>query len=176
MYHPLLPVSNDKDDPAVYGDFAMLERSPAAKQVRDSMIRLHALQWHLRMYCLQNSAKCMYNSILLTGLEFDCTMMDFLCPGHWLFIDRFQNFQVIRFCILHRNEQNTTVITTDYASPRGTSQSEGVDHNKLRLRYQWGPVSVNKVPYVYKIQRTPRQHISICIIDWFNMSINTSHF
>ena len=39
MYHPLLPVSNDKDDPAVYGDFAMLERSPAAKQVRDSMIR-----------------------------------------------------------------------------------------------------------------------------------------
>ena len=39
MYYPLLPVSSDKDDPAVYGDFAMLERSSAAKRVRDSMIR-----------------------------------------------------------------------------------------------------------------------------------------
>ena len=39
MYHPLLPVSNDKDDPAVYGDLAMLERSPDAIPVRDSMMR-----------------------------------------------------------------------------------------------------------------------------------------
>ena len=39
MYHPLLPVSNDKDDPAVYADLTMLERSQAAKGVRDSMMR-----------------------------------------------------------------------------------------------------------------------------------------
>ena len=39
MYHPLLPVSNNKDDPAVYADLTMLERSSAAKDVRDSMMR-----------------------------------------------------------------------------------------------------------------------------------------
>ena len=51
MYHPLLPVSNDKDDPAVYGDFAMLERSPAAKQVGDSMLRYeHYTEWLKQIY------------------------------------------------------------------------------------------------------------------------------
>ena len=28
-----------------------------------------------------------YNSILLTGLEFNSTMKDFFCPWHWLLID-----------------------------------------------------------------------------------------
>ena len=35
-----------------------------------------------------------YNSILLTGNEFNCTVRDFLCPRHWLFID----FNVIQNC------------------------------------------------------------------------------
>ena len=37
----------------------------------------------------------LYNSILLTSLEFKCTARDFLCPWHWLLID----FSVIRNCI-----------------------------------------------------------------------------
>ena len=45
MYHPLLSVSNNKDDPAVYGDFAMLERSSPAKRVRDSMMRYLTSKW-----------------------------------------------------------------------------------------------------------------------------------
>ena len=48
------------------------------------------------------------------------------------------------FFLFCRKEQNTTVITTEYAVPRGTTQSTGVDHKALRLRYQWGPVSTNK--------------------------------
>ena len=36
-----------------------------------------------------------YNSILLTGLEFNCMVRDFLCPRHWLLID----FSVIRNCV-----------------------------------------------------------------------------
>ena len=36
-----------------------------------------------------------YNSILLTGLEFNCTVRDFLCPLHWPLID----FDVIRNCV-----------------------------------------------------------------------------
>ena len=34
-----------------------------------------------------------YNSVLLTGLEFDYTLSDFLCPRHWI------DFNVIRNCI-----------------------------------------------------------------------------
>ena len=39
VYHPLLPLSENKDDPPVYADFPMLERALGAKYVRDSMIR-----------------------------------------------------------------------------------------------------------------------------------------
>ena len=39
--------------------------------------------------------KLSYNSILPTGLEFNCTVMDFLCPWDWLLID----FNIIRDCI-----------------------------------------------------------------------------
>ena len=28
-----------------------------------------------------------YNSILLTGIEFNCTVRDFVCPQHWFLID-----------------------------------------------------------------------------------------
>ena len=35
-----------------------------------------------------------YNSILLTSLEFNCTVKDFLCPLWWLLID----FNVTRNC------------------------------------------------------------------------------
>ena len=34
----------------------------------------------------------LYNSVLLTGVEFNYTVRDFLCPWHWLVID----FSVIR--------------------------------------------------------------------------------
>ena len=33
---------------------------------------------------------------------------------------------------------------------RGTTQSTGVDHKRLRLRYQWGPVNIIKALYNYK--------------------------
>ena len=36
-----------------------------------------------------------YNSILLTGLEFHCIVWDFVCPWHWLLID----FNVIWNCV-----------------------------------------------------------------------------
>ena len=36
-----------------------------------------------------------YNSVLLTGLEFNYTVRDYLCPCHWFLID----FNVIRNCI-----------------------------------------------------------------------------
>ena len=39
MYHPLLPLSVNKDDPPVYMDFSVLERAPGAARVRDSMVR-----------------------------------------------------------------------------------------------------------------------------------------
>ncbi len=39
MYHPLLPLSADKDDPPVYADFSVLERGSAAAQVRQGMLR-----------------------------------------------------------------------------------------------------------------------------------------
>ena len=38
-----------------------------------------------------------YNSILLTSLEFSCKMRHFLCPQHWLFID----FNTIWDCSLY---------------------------------------------------------------------------
>ena len=40
VYHPLLPLSKNKDDPPVYADFSMIERAPGAIHVRDSMVRL----------------------------------------------------------------------------------------------------------------------------------------
>ena len=39
MYHPLLPLSVNKDDPPVYMDFSVLERASGAGRVRDSMVR-----------------------------------------------------------------------------------------------------------------------------------------
>ena len=36
-----------------------------------------------------------HNSILIIGPEFNCTVMDFICPWHWLLID----FNVIQHCI-----------------------------------------------------------------------------
>ena len=53
MYHPLLPVSIDKDDPAVYADLTMLERSPAAKGVRDSMMRYVASELQKRFVLIE---------------------------------------------------------------------------------------------------------------------------
>ena len=40
MYHPLLPLPKNKDDPPVYTDVSILERTPGATQVRNSMLRL----------------------------------------------------------------------------------------------------------------------------------------
>ena len=37
VYHPLLPLSTDKNDEPVYADFSVLERSSEAQTVRDSM-------------------------------------------------------------------------------------------------------------------------------------------
>ena len=39
VYHPLLPLSVNKDDPAVYADFTVLERSPSAMAVHHGMLR-----------------------------------------------------------------------------------------------------------------------------------------
>ena len=39
VYHPLLPLSVNKDDPAVYADFTVLERSPSAMAVHRGMLR-----------------------------------------------------------------------------------------------------------------------------------------
>ena len=36
-----------------------------------------------------------YNSILLTGLEFNYMVYDFLCPSHWLLID----FCIVQNCV-----------------------------------------------------------------------------
>ena len=40
VYHPLLPLSSDKNDEPVYADFSVLERADSAVSVRDSMLRL----------------------------------------------------------------------------------------------------------------------------------------
>ena len=44
MYHPLLPLSEDKDDPAVYADFTVLERAQSALQVQDGMLRYDSIE------------------------------------------------------------------------------------------------------------------------------------
>ena len=54
------------------------------------------------------SIRAVNNSILLTGLEFNWMVMDFLCPWHWFLID----FNVIRnctqrslYCLLTRSQR-----------------------------------------------------------------------
>ena len=40
VYHPLLPLSVNKDDEPIYATFGMLERRTTAIQIRDRMLRL----------------------------------------------------------------------------------------------------------------------------------------
>ena len=39
VYHPLLPLSVDKDDEPVYADFFTLERGESTERVLDGMIK-----------------------------------------------------------------------------------------------------------------------------------------
>ena len=52
------------------------------------------LNW-VKVVIIFFSTNFRYNSVLLTSLEFNCTVRDYLCPWHWLRID----FSVIRNCI-----------------------------------------------------------------------------
>ena len=42
---------------------------------------------------------------------------------------------------MNNGEQNSTVLTSQHVTLRGTTQGGGIDHTLMELRYYWGPVS-----------------------------------
>ena len=98
---------NERDNP--YYFFQANQQKPDTKiySLTQCSLTVNKCDWHIlagnneriKSHCLtlivQSIQTFLYISILLTGLEFNCTVRDFLCPWLWFLID----FNVIQNCI-----------------------------------------------------------------------------